>query len=380
MCGVFALAWPLALLTLSGRTCAANTIYVPLNQPSIQAAIDAAAHGDTVVVAPGTYLEKIDFHGKAIVVKSQSGPRSTTIDGQRGGSVITMHSSEGMGTVVEGFTITGGSASFGAGVYLLNSAPTFRNNIFRNNQQAVGGFGAAIGGFSGSPYIVSNEFVGNSCDNQFLSGVLSFVNSSSPKIVNNVIHDNDCRAINMTLPDTAAPSVSNNTIVRNRTGIYVDHRVSNAAHTYQNNLIISNGIGLEVTFPSSAFDGVWKYNLMFGNVQDVAGTADMTGTYGNLKADPQFIGSAVNDFRLAIASPAVDTGSDLNLVLPPTDFLGSARIQDGNGDGISQIDIGAIEKTFATAAPVDVPVGRIWLVPLILSICLLAREARGGDA
>ena len=50
-------------------------------------------------------------------------------------------------------------------------------NVFENNQQGGGGFGAGIGG---------NVFINNSCDNQFLSGVVSFVNSSSPRVVNNV--------------------------------------------------------------------------------------------------------------------------------------------------------------------------------------------------
>ena len=151
--------------------------------------------------------ERIDFHGKAIALKSQQGSRVTTIDGQSGGTVITMQSLEGHGTLVQGFTITGGSAPFGAGAYLLGAAPTFRGNVFFNNAQSSGGFGAAIAGFSGSPIIDGNEFVANTCDSQFLSGVLSFVNSSSPQIYNNVIHDNDCRAINMTIPVGPAPVV-----------------------------------------------------------------------------------------------------------------------------------------------------------------------------
>jgi len=65
------------------------TIHVPADQPTIQAGIDAAANGDTVLVAAGTYNETINFMGKAITVASVSGPRDTIIDGSTvGGPVV----------------------------------------------------------------------------------------------------------------------------------------------------------------------------------------------------------------------------------------------------------------------------------------------------
>ena len=62
----------------------ATTIHVPADQPTIQAGIDAAADGDTVLVADGTYTgdgnRDIDFGGKSIVLKSENGPVLTVID------------------------------------------------------------------------------------------------------------------------------------------------------------------------------------------------------------------------------------------------------------------------------------------------------------
>ena len=52
--------------------------------------VGLAADGDTVLVAPGTYLENLDFRGKAITVRSQAGnPVQCIIDCE--GSHEDMH-------------------------------------------------------------------------------------------------------------------------------------------------------------------------------------------------------------------------------------------------------------------------------------------------
>ena len=72
-----ALAW-----AASGATRAA-TLHVPGGHPTIAAAIQAAAPGDTVLVASGTYLEH-DIHlASGVAVLGETGdPRDVTIDAE----------------------------------------------------------------------------------------------------------------------------------------------------------------------------------------------------------------------------------------------------------------------------------------------------------
>ncbi|MHC5007097.1 MAG: right-handed parallel beta-helix repeat-containing protein [Planctomycetota bacterium] len=107
---------------------------------SIQMAIDNAwPAGDEIIVHPGTYYEYIDFIGKAIWLHSSDGPEVTTIDAQEITSVVACVSGEMSDTVLEGFTIKGGSALYGGGMYNFGSEPTVINCIFKANAAYYGG-------------------------------------------------------------------------------------------------------------------------------------------------------------------------------------------------------------------------------------------------
>ena len=56
---------------------------------AIQEALDAAADGDEIAVAPGTYDEAIDLLGKAVTLYSTDGPRVTTIDALEADTAVT---------------------------------------------------------------------------------------------------------------------------------------------------------------------------------------------------------------------------------------------------------------------------------------------------
>jgi hypothetical protein len=132
---------------------------------TIQAAIDAALDGDEVLVAPGTYLESINYLGLAIAVRSTGGPAVTAIDAGGLDTVVRCVTGEGPGTILEGFTITGGSAAAGAGLRCVASTPTVVGCVFLENHVTNDGVGGAmfLTGMS-SVTVVDTDFLGNTAN------------------------------------------------------------------------------------------------------------------------------------------------------------------------------------------------------------------------
>ncbi len=115
-------------------------------------ALAASGINDIIEVAPGTYMENIDFQGKAVMLVSTDGAEATIIDGGSNDVVVNMYSGEGPSSVIDGFTLQHGDSMLGGGVR-SNGTPTVRNCVIRDNtatfgggiyQQANGGVGVTV--------------------------------------------------------------------------------------------------------------------------------------------------------------------------------------------------------------------------------------------
>jgi parallel beta-helix repeat protein len=244
-----AIIFTAAFIAVIFMSASATIINVPDDQPAIQAGIDVSFHGDTVRVAPGTYVENIDFSGKYIVVGSwflddgdPSYITSTIIDGNQAGSVVTFVNGESSNATITGFTIQNGMATVGGGIYCESSSPTISDNTISGNSASA--YGGGICCYISIATISNNTISGNSAVN---GGGGIYCNYSNPTIIDNTISgnsaDNTGGGIGCYI---SIPTISNNAISGNSSnsggGIYCNY---DSSPTISGNTISGNSAGMD---------------------------------------------------------------------------------------------------------------------------------------
>jgi len=160
------------LLILAPHLCAARTWHITPDgtgdAATIQAGIDSAATGDTVILASGTYTgpgnRDVDFLGKAITVRSHTrDPADCVVDCESAGRGFVFETRESQQSLLEAITITNGDDGYDGGAVYIGSysAPTIRNCEFVSNSSAYRG-GAIYVYVDASPTIRNCEFISNS--------------------------------------------------------------------------------------------------------------------------------------------------------------------------------------------------------------------------
>ncbi|MCK4339279.1 MAG: T9SS type A sorting domain-containing protein [Candidatus Cloacimonetes bacterium] len=194
----------LAILLFIHNLAFATIINVPGDKPTIQAGINIAVDGDTVLVERGTYIENINYNGKNIVVGSlflttqdTSYISQTIIDGNQSGSVVTFESGEDSTAVLNGFTLTNGSGTYsdppgsglyfywGGGIYFYYSSPVIKSIVISDNSSDYGG---GIFFFNSSPILDNLTISNNFADNG--GGGITCGWNSSPSLKNIIVSDN----------------------------------------------------------------------------------------------------------------------------------------------------------------------------------------------
>lgn len=363
----------------------AATVQVPTDQPTIQAGIDAAAEGDTVLVAPGTYTgednRKLDFGGIDRVLVSEQGAFVTVIDCELSGRGFWFGSGETAASVVDGFTVRNGRDlshdPSGGGIYCFRSSPTLQNCMISDNSASSRG-GGGVYCYSSSATLANCTISGNrGLGNDGSGGGIRCVNSaptlsdctisensagahgggiscsgSSPKLINCTISRNSAswEGAGFFCRDLSSPTLVNCTIAGNSAGwagggiCWADSSSSMLTNcTIAGNSAVGRGGGVYCVGeePSPTLTNC----ILWGDTPSEIDGGDPTLTHcdvqgghegeGNIDADPQFVGPLGGDFHLTPGSLCIDTGSSVGAL--ERDFEGDVRPA---GDGF---DIGADE-------------------------------------
>ena len=187
----------------------AAVIHVPAIQSTIQAGIDAAKDGDTVLVADGIYEGagnvNIDFKGKRITVKSRNGAAETVINcsGTPDTRGFIFQNEETNDSVLDGFTISDGVHELGGGIYCNNASPTIKNCVITFNRATATRFhnqgGGGIYCFNSDAIIIGCTISKNSANSGagvlfegefFKDGAVLRETHSQPSLINSTISAN----------------------------------------------------------------------------------------------------------------------------------------------------------------------------------------------
>lgn len=323
----------LVLAYLPVASIQASIIHVPADQLSIQAGIDAAAAGDTVLVAPGVYQEILDFTGKAILLKAEYGPDSTTLTySSRIDQLVSLVSGEDTLSILDGFTIANVDHYYGV-VRIVNSSATIRNCRFINNANEKPGPSSwgVIAYYEGNFLIVdscyfegnrsysapcigttrefaritSSTFIGNEAFGDF-GGALSMGGPGGFTAYHNLFVDNRAATYGgaIFISECDSARVENNTFLRNSApdGGAVFLWVRNFGIDISKNSFVQNQ-GHAISNLHGAVVSLQCNNYFANAPSDKTGTFPPEGSA--VVGDPRFCDTANGEYQLASNSPCV---------------------------------------------------------------------------
>lgn len=247
---------------------------------SVQAGVDAAFAGDTVVVCAGTYQESVTIPGTkdGLTLEADSGA-SPTLVGPSGDNSMTIHvEQEADGVTIRGLTITNPDGRYGVFVGWYGGDGPVDTRIVDNTIEDLGTSPYEITGVIAEGGTHGTEIVGNtfrSIHDQGGHGRATAVSITSPgvpiqdaRVANNTFEDlsshgdnTKARAIEMAGP-IESPTVAGNTITD----------VGDAKTDYAQGMTI-----IEDTLPNGEVVGPTNFTITGNQVENLSADGDYKG-------------------------------------------------------------------------------------------------------
>jgi len=213
-------------------------IYVPDDYSTIQAAVDAANPGDTIVVRDGTYSENVDVYTDHLTIQSENEAETTIVQAANPDDHVFEVTADYV--VISGFTLvdaTGGTSYEGSGIFFEHVAGcNISNNKFSNNSCGI------YLRYSNKNMITDNKIWGN------VHGV-ELVHSQDNEIKSSEISDNG-EGIYLSYSSNYN-KITNNTFVNDGLS------VSSASISYQNKIEDNTVNGKPLVY----LEGISDYNI-----------------------------------------------------------------------------------------------------------------------
>jgi len=292
-------------------------VLVPQCCPTIQEGVDLARDGDTVLIAPGTYVENVLVQKN--ITLAGAGGGETILDAGRNQSPLRVINANNV--IVRDLTLAyAGGDAFG-GIHCIESTMTIDNCKIHSGEAT---FGGGIFLDQCVALITGCEITGNAAEE---AGGGLYAWASQVVVRNSIIKENTAKEGGGLFLWYSVPQVVRTIITKNEAeagaGIFCDEAapvIVNCA--IADNIAAPGAGGIHCQTPAPVLSSPLIMNsILWGNGTAVSGPERLKVTYsdiehqsfagasGNICAPPMFVDASAGDYHLAGGSPCIDAGN-----------------------------------------------------------------------